>query len=275
MACVSLYACPHQGSLLNNSTQHKPATTMSHLPVDRISLGSPFWGSFPQARQSAGSHPDQNVVLSRAIEAASDGSTDVVGMAFWWSNCIQLRWMLWAMSHGGAEAEDYGDDDTGPSGAAEFRWVQEVSRAAALDWQGYHHRTARVWGWRGQETCPVSEHVYWQASGKAQDGVVSRLTGGGCTRQHFACLRPAQLRLEVPLRCLGDASEAADCASRGASMAAVLKQHEEVSPCPAEAVWHHPPNTLAGRQKGTVGTQRREMVGLSVLLSLMLFCWRL
>ena len=58
-------------------------------------------------------------------------------------------------------------------------------------------------------------------------------------------------------------------------MAAVLKQHEEFSPCPAEAVWHHPPNTLAGRQKGTVGTQRREMVGLSVLLSLMLFCWRL
>ena len=29
--------------------------------------------------------------LSRAIEAASDGSTNVVGMAFWWSNCIQLR----------------------------------------------------------------------------------------------------------------------------------------------------------------------------------------
>ena len=49
-------------------------------------------------------------------------------MAFWWSNCIQLRWMLWAMSHGGAEAEDYGEDDSGPSSAEEFGWVQQVSR---------------------------------------------------------------------------------------------------------------------------------------------------
>ena len=66
----------------------------------------------------------------RAIEAASDGSTDVVGMAFWWSNCIQLRWMLWAMSHGGAEVDDYGDDDEpAPAGAEEFRWVQEVRLA--------------------------------------------------------------------------------------------------------------------------------------------------
>lgn len=34
----------------------------------------------------------------RAIEAVVDGCCDDVrGMCFWWSNCVQLRWMLWAM----------------------------------------------------------------------------------------------------------------------------------------------------------------------------------
>ena len=70
--------------------------------------------------------------LCRAIEAASDGSTDVVGMAFWWSNCIQLRWMLWAMCHGaGGDPDDPGSpgdmEDDGEGGAEEFRWVQTVS----------------------------------------------------------------------------------------------------------------------------------------------------
>lgn len=34
----------------------------------------------------------------RAIEAVVDGCRDNVrGLCFWWSNCVQLRWMLWAM----------------------------------------------------------------------------------------------------------------------------------------------------------------------------------
>ena len=68
----------------------------------------------------------------RAIEAASDGSTDVVGMAFWWSNCIQLRWMLWAMCNGAGDGDGYdspGAEGGEDGGAEEFRWVQTVSPA--------------------------------------------------------------------------------------------------------------------------------------------------
>ena len=64
----------------------------------------------------------------RAIEAAADGCSDVVGMAYWWSNCIQLRWMLWAMCHGGDMPED-GDMDEEPQGMDEFDWVVKVSCA--------------------------------------------------------------------------------------------------------------------------------------------------
>ena len=57
----------------------------------------------------------------RAVEAAAEGTTDIVGLAFWWSNCLQLRWMLWAMSHGG------GSENDGPgSGVDEFDWVLQV-----------------------------------------------------------------------------------------------------------------------------------------------------
>lgn len=34
----------------------------------------------------------------RAIEAVVGGCRDDIrGLCFWWSNCVQLRWMLWAM----------------------------------------------------------------------------------------------------------------------------------------------------------------------------------
>ena len=64
--------------------------------------------------------------MRRAIEAAADGCSDVVGMAYWWSNCIQLRWMLWAMCHGGDMPED-GVMDEEPQGMDEFDWVMKVS----------------------------------------------------------------------------------------------------------------------------------------------------
>ena len=64
-------------------------------------------------------------LLCRAIEAAADGCSDVVGMAYWWSNCIQLRWMLWAMCHGGGVGDEAasGAEATGD----EFGWVMQVS----------------------------------------------------------------------------------------------------------------------------------------------------
>ena len=61
----------------------------------------------------------------RAIEAAADGSSDVIGMAYWWSNCIQLRWMLWAMCHGGDQSED-GSMAEEAQGMDEFDWVMKV-----------------------------------------------------------------------------------------------------------------------------------------------------
>lgn len=49
----------------------------------------------------------------------------MVGRAFWWSNCIQLRWMLWAMSHGGSlDNSDLGID---PGAAVDdFDWVMQA-----------------------------------------------------------------------------------------------------------------------------------------------------
>ena len=55
----------------------------------------------------------------RAIEAAVDGCCeDVPGLAHWWSNCLHLRWMLWAMCRG--------DDDGSPD---EFDWVMQARLA--------------------------------------------------------------------------------------------------------------------------------------------------
>lgn len=42
-------------------------------------------------------------------------SEDVPGLAHWWSNCLHLRWMLWAMCRG--------DDD---AGLDDFDWVMQV-----------------------------------------------------------------------------------------------------------------------------------------------------
>lgn len=60
----------------------------------------------------------------RAVEAAAESASDVVGRAFWWSNCIQLRWMLWAMSHGGSLDSEYGQELGGS--VDDFDWVMQV-----------------------------------------------------------------------------------------------------------------------------------------------------
>lgn len=56
--------------------------------------------------------------VCRAMEAAADGAGDIAGQAYWWSNCIQLRWMLWAMCRGG--------DPDGDPDSEEFDWVMQV-----------------------------------------------------------------------------------------------------------------------------------------------------
>lgn len=58
------------------------------------------------------------------MEAAAESASDVVGRAFWWSNCIQLRWMLWAMSHGGSLDSEYGQELGGS--VDDFDWVMQV-----------------------------------------------------------------------------------------------------------------------------------------------------
>ena len=60
----------------------------------------------------------------RAMEAAAGGASDVVEAAFWWSNCLQLRWMLWAMSHSAPELELHHDDAEHP--ADDFEWVMQA-----------------------------------------------------------------------------------------------------------------------------------------------------
>ena len=52
----------------------------------------------------------------------------MVGMAYWWSNCIQLRWMLWAMCHGGGMGDEGGND--AEATGDEFGWVMQVSTPA-------------------------------------------------------------------------------------------------------------------------------------------------
>ena len=79
---------------------------------------------------------DSNYCLfCRAIEAAADGTSDVVGMAYWWSNCIQLRWMLWAMCHGGEMSED-GSMAEDAQGMDEFDWVMKVGDISSQTHEG-------------------------------------------------------------------------------------------------------------------------------------------
>ena len=60
---------------------------------------------------------------SRAVEAAVDSCReDVPELAHWWSNCLHLRWMLWAMCRG----------DEGGGGLDEFDLVMQACRLHLL-----------------------------------------------------------------------------------------------------------------------------------------------
>jgi len=61
------------------------------------------------------------------VSAAATRAGAVEEAAFWWSNCVQLRWMLWAMSHAAPELELPTDDAGHP--ADDFDWVMQVCRS--------------------------------------------------------------------------------------------------------------------------------------------------
>ncbi|KAL3132833.1 hypothetical protein ABBQ38_006758 [Trebouxia sp. C0009 RCD-2024] len=92
------------------------------------------------ARTTISLGPDEGIAFGlravRAIEAAADGSSDVIGMAYWWSNCIQLRWMLWAMCHGGDQPDD-GSMAEEAQGMDEFDWVMKVLVPPLRELEGY------------------------------------------------------------------------------------------------------------------------------------------
>lgn len=76
----------------------------------------------------------------RAIEAAADAAGDIEGRAYWWSNCIQLRWMLWAMCHAGGPADDAEPDPD----SDEFNWVMQVLLTNRLRQALSHHLTSAI-----------------------------------------------------------------------------------------------------------------------------------
>ncbi|CAL5224103.1 g6734 [Coccomyxa viridis] len=91
------------------------------------------------ARTTISLGPDEGILFGlraiRAVEAAAESASDVVGRAFWWSNCIQLRWMLWAMSHGGSLDSEYGQELGGS--VDDFDWVMQVLVPPLRELEGY------------------------------------------------------------------------------------------------------------------------------------------
>lgn len=115
------------------------------------------------ARTTISLGPEEGITFGlraiRAIQAAADGSTDVVGMAFWWSNCIQLRWMLWAMCHGGGADNDYDelDDPDSPSGEDTFDWVMKVLVPPLRQLESYIFNQIFAYLWRVMTDYAASE----------------------------------------------------------------------------------------------------------------------
>ena len=107
-------------------------------------LGSSTFAAADGLQQSGGHLPSQTALCipCRAIEAAADGCSDVVGMAYWWSNCIQLRWMLWAMCHGGGMGDEGGND--AEATGDEFGWVMQVTHSSTC-WAVANLPLERLW----------------------------------------------------------------------------------------------------------------------------------
>ncbi len=79
-----------ESSIYLARTRTRPPLIALHTPARRLARTIVTFGV------------DEGVVFGlralRAIEAVAEGCRDDVrGLCFWWSNCIQLRWMLWAM----------------------------------------------------------------------------------------------------------------------------------------------------------------------------------
>ncbi|KAK9805120.1 hypothetical protein WJX72_000185 [[Myrmecia] bisecta] len=93
------------------------------------------------ARTTISLGPEEGIMFGlraiRAVEAEADSCSDIVGMAYWWSNCIQLRWMLWAMCHGGALGGDTESNGDSNGGLGEFDWVMDVLVPPLRELEGY------------------------------------------------------------------------------------------------------------------------------------------
>lgn len=79
-----------ESSIYLARTRTRPPLIALHTPARRLARTIVTFGM------------DEGIVFGlralRAIEAVAEGCRDDVrGLCFWWSNCIQLRWMLWAM----------------------------------------------------------------------------------------------------------------------------------------------------------------------------------
>jgi hypothetical protein len=119
--------------------------------------------------------------VRRAIEAAAEAASDVAGRAFWWSNCIQLRWMLWAMSHGGSlegDPDPDGDASAADGGMDEFDWVMQVGQCCCLG------VTALVGCWVGPLSCKTCVMLDSSSSGKDIIGASLEQQLHLCTHVH-------------------------------------------------------------------------------------------
>ena len=133
--------------------------------------------------------PDQATghMHRRAIEAAAEASNDVVGRAFWWSNCIQLRWMLWAMSHGGSLEAEEADDPGGDAGAGidDFDWVMQVQslRSQRRHVPGIVDRKRPA---EGRQACPGS--CFWCCWADVHQVSASNLADTWINKHHSVLL---------------------------------------------------------------------------------------
>ena len=57
----------------------------------RVAMSFTATSPRPSAKQIRERFRNHSWMLRRAFEAAADSTSDVVGMADWWSNCTQLQ----------------------------------------------------------------------------------------------------------------------------------------------------------------------------------------
>lgn len=66
--------------------------------------------------------------------AAAPAAVAACRLSYWWSNVLQLRWMVWALQDPQLGADEGGDarGSANGSGSKETAWLSEVGRLASL-----------------------------------------------------------------------------------------------------------------------------------------------